>query len=56
MDKSMLSPNETAALTSEENKDLISQIKEAQEVKRSAISGQNNTIGYIWNFSTSHFV
>ncbi|XP_025805281.1 uncharacterized protein LOC112884118 isoform X2 [Panicum hallii] len=38
MDKSMLSPNETAALTSEENKDLISQIKEAQEVKRSAIS------------------
>ncbi|RLM79445.1 uncharacterized protein C2845_PM12G12260 [Panicum miliaceum] len=38
MDKSMLSPNETAALTSEENKDLISQIKEAQEVKRSAIN------------------
>jgi hypothetical protein len=38
MDKSMLSPNETAALTSEENKDLISQRKEAQEVKRSAIN------------------
>ncbi|RLN08451.1 uncharacterized protein C2845_PM11G16960 [Panicum miliaceum] len=38
MDKSMLSPDETAALTSEENKDLISQIKEAQEVKRSAIN------------------
>ncbi|CAN6278436.1 unnamed protein product [Urochloa humidicola] len=38
MDKTMLSPNEAAALSDEENKDLISQIKEAQEVKRSAIN------------------
>ncbi|KAG2657957.1 uncharacterized protein LOC120698880 isoform X4 [Panicum virgatum] len=38
MDKSLLSPNETAALNCEENKDLISQIKEAQEVKHSAIN------------------
>jgi len=38
MDKPILSPNETAALNSEENKDLISQMKEAQEVKRSAIN------------------
>ncbi|CAM0145594.1 unnamed protein product [Urochloa decumbens] len=38
MDKTMLSPNEAAALSNEENKDLISQIKEAQEVKRSAIN------------------
>ena len=45
MDKPILSPNETAALNSEENKDLISQMKEAQEVKRSAINGQNNMAG-----------
>ena len=45
MDKSLLSPNETAALNCEENKDLISQIKEAQEVKHSAINGQNNMAG-----------
>ncbi|OEL35470.1 Cell division cycle-associated 7-like protein [Dichanthelium oligosanthes] len=38
MDKTMLSPNEAAALSSEENKDLVSQIKEAQEVKRAAIN------------------
>ncbi|CAN6272533.1 unnamed protein product [Urochloa humidicola] len=38
MDKTMLSPNEAAALSDEENKDLISQIKEAQEVKRAAIN------------------
>ncbi|RCV06225.1 hypothetical protein SEVIR_1G145200v4 [Setaria viridis] len=38
MDKTMLSSNEAAALSSEENKDLISQIKEAQEVKRTAIN------------------
>ncbi|CAN6231505.1 unnamed protein product [Urochloa humidicola] len=38
MDKTMLSPNEAAALCDEENKDLISQIKEAQEVKLAAIN------------------
>jgi len=47
MDKTMLSPNEEAAFSSEENKYLISQIKEAQEVKRAAINGLNNMIGYI---------
>ena len=56
MDKSLLSPNETAALNSEENKDLISQMKEAQEVKRSAINGQNNTTEYIWNFPLQFFL
>lgn len=42
MDKTMLSPNEAAAFNSEENKYLISQIKEAQKVKRAAINGLNN--------------
>ncbi|XP_062218948.1 uncharacterized protein LOC133918871 [Phragmites australis] len=37
MDKTTL-PNEAAAPSIEENKDLISQIKEAQEVKRAAIN------------------
>jgi hypothetical protein len=47
MDKTMLSPNEAAAFSSEENKYLISQIKEAQEAKRAAINGLNNMIGYV---------
>lgn len=42
----MLSPNKSAAFSSEEKKDLISQIKEAQEVKRAAINGLNNVTGY----------
>jgi hypothetical protein len=47
VDKTMLSPNEAAAFSSEENKYLLSQIKEAQEAKRAAINGLNNMIGYI---------
>ncbi|KAG0532889.1 hypothetical protein BDA96_04G144400 [Sorghum bicolor] len=39
VDKTMLSPNEAAAFSSEENKYLLSQIKEAQEAKRAAING-----------------
>ncbi|WVZ76187.1 hypothetical protein U9M48_024179 [Paspalum notatum var. saurae] len=38
MDTTVLSPNEAAAVSDEENKDIISQIKEAQEVKRAAIN------------------
>lgn len=47
MDKAMVSPNEASAHSNEENKDLISQIKEAKEVKDSAMNGQNNMTGYI---------
>nr|CAB3482291.1 unnamed protein product [Digitaria exilis] len=39
MDKAMFSPNEAAALSNEENKDLIAQIEEAKKVKHSAING-----------------
>jgi hypothetical protein len=38
MNKTTLSSNEAAALSSDENKDLISQMKQAQEVKRTAIN------------------
>ncbi|GJM91054.1 hypothetical protein PR202_ga07389 [Eleusine coracana subsp. coracana] len=37
MDKTILKPNEAASI--EENEDLISQIKEAQEAKRAALNG-----------------
>jgi hypothetical protein len=40
MDKAALMPNEAASV--EENKNLISQIKEAQEVKRAALNGLSN--------------
>ncbi|KAF8662405.1 hypothetical protein HU200_055985 [Digitaria exilis] len=39
MDKAMFSLNEAAALSNEENKDLIAQIEEAKKVKHSAING-----------------
>ncbi|TVU32256.1 hypothetical protein EJB05_23980, partial [Eragrostis curvula] len=38
IEKTTLAPNEAATLGAEENKDLISQIKEAQEVKRAALN------------------
>jgi cell division GTPase FtsZ len=47
MNKIIVSPNEAAASNSEANKYIISQIKEAQEVKRAAINGLNNMIRYI---------
>jgi hypothetical protein len=45
MNKATLMPTEAASV--EEKKDLISKIKEAQEVKRAAQYGLNNMTRYI---------